>query len=187
MPKFLDAPSWYDNNGDLKTIEGDFSVRIGAGHSVSVDIPYVGGTGLRYLDTITARALVPIGTSAGQIPYWYSSTQGYSLVSTGDNGEVLLLHNNYPTWGNPGALYYAIRDNYDGTHNYYIIYNINGDPMSSSSNITGQRAIVSGKSSGDRGDGDVVKNRIVTIGNYVSANWFEITETNYFFGAPEVV
>lgn len=58
MPKFLDAPSWYDDDGNLKTIQGDFRISIGGGYSVSFDVPWVDGANTSSLPS-QAYYLVP--------------------------------------------------------------------------------------------------------------------------------
>ena len=98
MPKFLDAPSWYDDNGDLKTIQGDFRISIGGGYNVAFDVPWVDGTNTSSLPSQTYY-LLP-GSTSGCIPYFSSTTVGYQALSNGMSEQVLTSNGSgsAPTW-----------------------------------------------------------------------------------------
>lgn len=87
MPKFLDAPSWYDDNGDLKTIQGDFRISIGGGYNVAFDVPWVDGTNTSSLPSQTYY-LLP-GSTNGRIPYFSGGNVGYQALDSGNMGQLL--------------------------------------------------------------------------------------------------
>lgn len=99
MPKFLDAPSWYDDDGNLKTIQGDFRISIGGGYNVAFDVPWVDGTNTSSLPS-QAYYLLPGSTTSGRIPYFSGASVGYQTLSSGAMGQVLTSNgsNAAPTW-----------------------------------------------------------------------------------------
>ena len=107
MPKFLDAPSWYDDNGDLKTIQGDFRISIGGGYNVAFDVPWVDGTNTSSLPSQTYY-LLP-GSTSGRIPYFSSTTVGYQALSSGTSGQVLKSNGSgtTPSWSTPRYVHFC--------------------------------------------------------------------------------
>ena len=95
MPKFLDAPSWYDSDGTLRTIQDTISVKVG-GSTSSIVLPT-----LSNISTSYDAYFVP-GTSgqfAGGV-YWFSSN-GPQISGQGTSGQVLTSNGNAaPSWEN---------------------------------------------------------------------------------------
>ena len=92
MPKFLDAPSWYDNEGSQRTIVT--TMRIGmsnTGRRGYCNVPVI-SEGSASLDDIPEQPLytLPFGsTNTGGVPYWSGTQNGYQLVAQGTSGQVL--------------------------------------------------------------------------------------------------
>ena len=92
MPKFLDAPSWYDKNGDQRTIVT--TMRIGmsnTGHGSYCNVPVI-SEGSINLGDIPEQPLytLPFGSSqVGGVPYWSGRQNGYLLTPQGSTGQVL--------------------------------------------------------------------------------------------------
>lgn len=99
MPKFLDAPSWYDSDGTLRTIQDTISVKVG-GYTSSIVLPT-----LSNISTSYDAYFVP-GTSgqfAGGV-YWFSSN-GPQISGQGKTGDVLVSNGTgAPSW-KPMQLY----------------------------------------------------------------------------------
>lgn len=98
MPKFLDAPSWYDNTGTLRTLSGTVRFNSVAGY---VDLPYTsfasGGAYSSYYVLTSAGTNGNIAYSNGTSPAWLSNgTSGQVLTSNGNAapswGSLLYLH-----------------------------------------------------------------------------------------------
>ena len=105
MPKFLDAPSWYDGNGNLKTIQGDLTIYVGSGYNITFDVPHVGGTNIdRFggLGTVSSEYyLLPAASAPGRIPYYVNTNIGYQTLPSGTSGQVLTSNGNAaPSWKN---------------------------------------------------------------------------------------
>ena len=102
MPKFLDAPSWYDDDGNLKTIEGSFTIVVEGGWGSTIEVPYVGGANKQYLPYVSGhRALVAQGSAFGQIPYWQNGSAGFQNIAAGTTkGQVLTWNGSRttPSW-----------------------------------------------------------------------------------------
>ena len=86
MPKFLDAPSWYDETGTLRTLSGTVRFNSLAGF---VDLPYTtfasGGARSSYYVLTSAGTNGNIAYSNGSYPMWLSNgTSGQVLTSNGD-------------------------------------------------------------------------------------------------------
>lgn len=71
MPKFLDAPSWYDNTGTLRTLSGTVRFNSQAGF---VDLPYTS-----------------FASAGARSPY-------YVLNSAGTNGNIVYSNGYYPVY-----------------------------------------------------------------------------------------
>ena len=103
MPKFLDAPSWYDKNGDQRTIVT--TMRIGmsnTGRRGYCNVPVI-SEGSINLGDIPEQPLytLPFGSSqVGGVPYWSGVQNGYRLVAQGSTGQVLTTDGgaNPPFW-----------------------------------------------------------------------------------------
>ena len=92
MPKFLDAPSWYDETGTLRTLSGTVRFNSLAGF---VDLPYTtfasGGARSSYYVLTSAGTNGNIAYSNGSYPMW---------LSNGTSGQVLMSNGNAaPSWG----------------------------------------------------------------------------------------
>lgn len=92
MPKFLDAPSWYDETGTLRTLSGTVRFNSLAGF---VDLPYTtfasGGARSSYYVLTSAGTNGNIAYSNGSYPMW---------LSNGTSGQVLMSRGNAaPGWG----------------------------------------------------------------------------------------
>ena len=92
MPKFLDAPSWYDETGTLRTLSGTVRFNSLAGF---VDLPYTtfasGGARSSYYVLTSAGTNGNIAYSNGSYPMW---------LSNGTSGQVLTSNGNAaPSWG----------------------------------------------------------------------------------------
>lgn len=101
MPKFLDVPSWYDENGNLKTIEGSYTIAVCGGWGSTIEVPYVGGANTQYLSYASGRTLVKQGTAFGQIPYWQNGSVGFQNIAAGAEGGQVLTWNSSstpPSW-----------------------------------------------------------------------------------------
>lgn len=86
MPKFLDAPSWYDETGTLRTLSGTVRFNSLAGF---VDLPYTtfasGGARSSYYVLTSAGTNGNIAYSNGSYPMWLSNgTRGQVLTSNGN-------------------------------------------------------------------------------------------------------
>lgn len=103
MPKFLDAPSWYDETGTLRTLSGTVRFNSLAGF---VDLPYTtfasGGARSSYYVLTSAGTNGNIAYSNGSYPMWLSNgTSGQVLTSNGTGAAPswrstsLFLHNFY--------------------------------------------------------------------------------------------
>ena len=93
MPKFLDAPSWYDETGTLRTLSGTVRFNSLAGY---VDLPYTtfasGGARSSYYVLTSAGTNGNIAYSNGSYPMW---------LSNGTSGQVLTSNGNAaPSWKN---------------------------------------------------------------------------------------
>ena len=93
MPKFLDAPSWYDETGTLRTLSGTVRFNSLAGF---VDLPYTtfasGGARSSYYVLTSAGTNGNIAYSNGSYPMW---------LSNGTSGQVLTSNGNAaPSWKN---------------------------------------------------------------------------------------
>ena len=93
MPKFLDAPSWYDETGTLRTLSGTVRFNSQAGY---VDLPYTsfasGGARSSYYLFNSAGTNGNIAYSNGYYPMW---------LSNGTSGQVLTSNGNAaPSWKN---------------------------------------------------------------------------------------
>lgn len=91
MPKFLDAPSWYDSTGTLRTLSGTVRFNSVAGY---VDLPYTsfasGGAYSSYYVLTSAGTNGNIAYSNGTSPAW---------LSNGTSGQVLTSNGNAaPSW-----------------------------------------------------------------------------------------
>ena len=102
MPKFLDAPSWYDKEGSQRTIVT--TMRIGmsnTGRRGYCNVPVI-SEGSASLDDIPEQPLytLPFGsTNTGGVPYWSGTQNGYQLVAPGPSGYVLASdENGLPSW-----------------------------------------------------------------------------------------
>ena len=103
MPKFLDAPSWYDKNGDQRTIVT--TMRIGmsnTGRGGYCNVPVI-SEGSASLDDIPEQPLYTLpfvsGTqSVGVIPYWSGTRNGYLVTLKGTSGQVLTWSGGRPSW-----------------------------------------------------------------------------------------
>jgi hypothetical protein len=51
----------------------------------------------------SASGFVAIGTAAGQLPIWNTSTSSYNPLSTGTNNQVLTMSGGTPTWQGPSV------------------------------------------------------------------------------------
>lgn len=101
MPKFLDAPSWYDNDGNLKTIKGTYTIAVLGGFGSTIEVPYVGGGNTQSLPNVSGRALVRQGNDYGQIPYWQNGAVGFENIAAGtEKGQVLTWNGSRtaPSW-----------------------------------------------------------------------------------------
>ena len=101
MPKFLDAPSWYDDDGNLKTIQGTYTIAVLGGWGSTIEVPYVGGANKEYLSHISGRTLVGQGNAFGQIPYWQNGSVGFQNIAAGVEGGQVLTWNSSstpPSW-----------------------------------------------------------------------------------------
>ena len=103
MPKFLDAPSWYDKNGDQRTIVT--TMRIGMSNTKVAsycNVPVI-SEGSINLGNIPEQPLytLPWGTTnIGGVPYWSGTQSGYQLVAQGSTGQMLTSNGNAaPGWG----------------------------------------------------------------------------------------
>lgn len=114
MPKFLDAPSWYDDDGNLKTIQGDLTIYVGSGYNITFDVPHVGGTNIdRFggLGTVSSEYyLLPAASAPGRIPYYVNTNIGYQTLPSGTSGQVLTSNGNAqtPSWKNPSLYTHLI-------------------------------------------------------------------------------
>ena len=104
MPKFLDAPSWYDSDGNKRTIVT--TMRIGVSNTGSgcyCNVPVI-SEGSVNLDGIPEQPLYTLpflsGTqSVGGIPYWSGTQNGYRVMGQGTSGQVLMSDgSNAPKW-----------------------------------------------------------------------------------------
>lgn len=101
MPKFLDAPSWYDETGTLRTLSGTVRFNSLAGF---VDLPYTtfasGGARSSYYVLTSAGTNGNIAYSNGSYPMW---------LSNGTSGQVLTSNGNAaPSWKNPSLYTHLI-------------------------------------------------------------------------------
>lgn len=99
MPKFLDAPSWYDKTGTLRTLSGTVRFNSVAGY---VDLPYTtfasGGADSSYY------VLTSTGTSGNIV---YSSGACPVYLPNGTSGQVLTSNGNAaPSWKTPKCVHY---------------------------------------------------------------------------------
>ena len=123
MPKFLDAPSWYDSDQNLKTIEGSFTIVVEGGWGSTIEVPYVGGANKQYLPYVSGhRALVAQGSAFGQIPYWQNGSAGFQNIAAGTTkGQVLTWNGSSvaPSWATPSiSSSYLYCHNVRMTHSY---------------------------------------------------------------------
>lgn len=114
MPKFLDAPSWYDSDGNKRTIVT--TMRIGVsntGGGCYCNVPVI-SEGSVNLDGIPEQPLYTLpflsGTqSVGGIPYWSGTQNGYQVFGQGTSGQVLTSNGNAaPSWGKLYSHYIVI-------------------------------------------------------------------------------
>lgn len=178
MPKFLDAPSWYDKNGTLRTIVGQTSFQSTAG---SITVPYLsyasGGGASTWYAFASGGNAGGVAYTGGSYPMW---------TTAGETGQFLKSNgSNMPTWSYVGFSYYAMRVNYDGNHNdLYNVYDINGYPVAGSGR-TGN-IVIAGKESNDQGSEEVMVNRLATFGTAISG-MYELNLLNIFIAAPQFV
>ena len=122
MPKFLDAPSWYDNDGNLKTIKGTYTIAVLGGFGSTIEVPYVGGGNTQSLPNVSGRALVRQGNDYGQIPYWQNGAVGFENIAAGtEKGQVLTWNGSRvaPSWATPSiSRSYLYCHNVRMTHSY---------------------------------------------------------------------
>lgn len=114
MPKFLDAPSWYDNEGSQRTIVT--TMRIGmsnTGRGGYCNVPVI-SEGSASLDDIPEQPLYTLpfvsGTqSVGVIPYWSGTRNGYLVTPKGTSGQVLTWSGGGPSWRTLSLYLHRIR------------------------------------------------------------------------------
>lgn len=114
MPKFLDAPSWYDNEGSQRTIVT--TMRIGmsnTGRGGYCNVPVI-SEGSASLDDIPEQPLYTLpfvsGTqSVGVIPYWSGTRNGYLVTPKGTSGQVLTWSGGGPRWRTLSLYLHRIR------------------------------------------------------------------------------
>lgn len=178
MPKFLDAPSWYDKNGTLRTIVGQTSFQSTAG---SITVPYLsyasGGGASTWYAFASGGDAGGVAYTGGSYPMW---------TTAGETGQFLKSNgSNMPTWSYVGFSYYAMRVNYDGNHNnHWFVYDIDGSLVTGSGR-TGI-VVIAGKASNDQGTEKVMVNRLATLGNAVSGA-YELNLLDIFIAAPQLV
>ena len=131
MPKFLDAPSWYDGNGNLKTIQGDLTIYVGSGYNITFDVPHVGGTNIdRFggLGTVSSEYyLLPAASAPGRIPYYVNTNIGYQTLPSGTSGQVLTSNGTgaAPSWRSTSLFlhnFYLNSDSGSAKEDYKRIY-----------------------------------------------------------------
>lgn len=92
MPKFLDAPSWYDKNGDQRTIVTTMRIGMsGVGISSRCTVPVISEDSI-HLEAIPTNPLyvLPyVEGPTGGIPYWVGPSNGYGVTPQGTSGQVL--------------------------------------------------------------------------------------------------
>ena len=92
MPKFLDAPSWYDSNGNLISITGYMGVNVG---STAKIVPYL----MNYSSMADIQAYVLGSTpSKGQVCCG-SAMNSLTMTTGGNEGDVLTrTQSGVPGW-----------------------------------------------------------------------------------------
>ena len=139
MPKFLDAPSWYDDDGNLKTIQGDLTIYVGSGYNITFDVPHVGGTNIdRFggLGTVSSEYyLLPAAKRPGQIPYYTNASGGYQTLPSGTSGQVLTSNGSSAGPGWKTLPLYLHRIYIDGMPGHYTInvYSMSSATLSNNS------------------------------------------------------
>lgn len=112
MPKFLDAPSWYDSDGELREIAGYYSV--GANYG-AFRIPALSETSsFPFGNTIYVST-----TSPGDGQVCVSSTGNLTMTSGGTTGDVLIkTASGAPSWKNGTSSVIKIIGYQDTTHKF---------------------------------------------------------------------
>lgn len=99
MPKFLDAPSWYDSDGTLQTIQRVVSLNLSTpGYGLMWKIPV---TNAKLSQETDNYYVVPgAGTNAGSILSWQNNGGVYSwgTLSRGTSGRVLTSTSSGIAW-----------------------------------------------------------------------------------------
>ena len=105
MPKFLDAPSWYDNDGELREIVGHYSVGANNG---SFQIPALSENSYSpFGSTIYVSTTYP---DSGQV--CVSSSGRLTMTSGGATGNVLIkAANGAPQWLSNGTSGQVLKSN----------------------------------------------------------------------------
>ena len=105
MPKFLDAPSWYDSDGNKRTIVTTMRIGVsntGSGCYCNVPVISEGSTNLGDIpeQPLYTLPFISGAQSVGAIPYWSGTQNGYRVMGQGSSGQVLTSNGNAaPSWG----------------------------------------------------------------------------------------
>lgn len=175
MPKFLDAPSWYDENGTLREIQSTLTIMAGTYYSIP-----------SYSATSSSIAAFNSSGQSGAVACSFGLPTFPTWTAVGETGQFLKSNgSNMPTWSYVGFSYYAMRVNYDGNHNnLYNVYDINGNLVTGSGR-TGI-IVIAGKASNDQGSEEVMVNRLATFGSAASS-MHALNLLNIFIAAPQFV
>ena len=102
MPKFLDAPSWYDSDGTLQTIQRVVSLNLSTpGYGLMWKIPV---TNAKLSQETDNYYVVPgAGTNAGSLLTWQNNGGVYSwgTLSKGAEGTMLTATSSGVSWSTP--------------------------------------------------------------------------------------
>ena len=165
MPKFLDAPSWYDSDGELREITGYYAIGVNYG---TFRIPALSkASTFNYGSTVYVSSTPP---GNGQV--CVSSTGNLTMTSGGAAGNVLIkAANGAPTWETPSNLLFVTANvSYNGENAGDIGLII----RTTSSSISTQSALLSA---------------IQACGihsSYGSSNYYRLPATGIFNAHPEV-
>ena len=137
MPKFLDAPSWYDSTGTLQTIQRVVSLNLSTpGYGLAWNIPV---TNAKVSQETDNYYVVPgAGTNTGSLLTWQNNGGVYSWGTSprGAEGAVLTATSSGVSWKTPSNLLFVTADvlyNGEDAGNINLIVRTTSSSISTSS------------------------------------------------------
>ena len=163
MPKFLDAPSWYDSAGNLQTIQGNLALNMGYG---SISVPYVqkGAT------VGTVGYILHNPPSSGQV---CCGTSGrLDMTSGGSTGDILTkTQNGAPTWSSRTMLH-IVQVEANSCTGFFNIYNNSSAKISNKVDFISSLNQMYGSSTTRH---PVAGGGVLTSGGYFALTYFTLT------------